>query len=1292
MAARWPDALPQAPLISAYDESPPDTALRTQMDAGPAKTRQRFTGGVRPVTWGMVLGVTETEILDEFYTQAVFGGTASFVLIDPRTKIEKSWRFTGPPKYTALSGDMFSVKCQMEMMPGSAFTPGGTVANVVPPGGTTGQRLTKASNNDYDTYWADSNVDPAQLPNKVKSGPAAGTNAALPTYRSLVKLDLPSDVAYLDVAQSFTFGMKQTFGHTLTTAGLNIAKINGSPSAPVDGDFWYDGNNAKLLVRENGVTYNIVNAGENPNPGPGQYYGTDSGGTKGYYTLPSLGTGGATQWLMYFGRSKAPTDLPTNGLVPQNWDAPTFPPINYQFLVGQGMDYMPADTTNPLWGHGYVYVGTTNSSTGWSDIGLVTGPVGPPGPTGAQGLVGPQGFPGPQGPQGNQGSQGIDGPQGVQGLQGVDGDQGIQGPQGPQGVAGDDATAITLIGNFGNSKTPADLPTSGLIPINWDATGSPSVAHQMVVGEALQYSLSASSDPHYNHLYTYVSTAENPSGWIDSGALAGAIGPQGPQGPQGNQGAAGTAGPQGVQGLQGDPGVGVPAGGNPGQYLYKNSIADYDTSWSTLEFPPPGGGANQVLGKASPSDFDYAWIGPMLPLAGGVLTGNLSAPRLIVTGAAATQRAIEFDTTGLGSRWQILAESTAESGANAGSNLLIGRYSDTGAFIDIPFRITRSTGQITISLPAGAGLTNFPRIDGPAGINRGLLGTTNGVNRWQITLGNAAAESTGNVGSDFQIARYSDTGTFIDSPLSINRATGAVTIGTSGGVNLALNKGTATSNNNIISQTAGLNRWVLNMATGGGESGGNVGSDFNLSRYSDAGTLIDTPLTISRAMGVVSIGPSSYVGGAPAVGASTLALNKSAAGFPSQILGTAAGVTRWSFTLGNGSAESGSNVGSDLTIGRFNDAGNFIDTPITINRANGMVSVTTGGSSGGLMISSAAATQRTLYFATAGSLRWQIMAEQTAEGGGNAGSNFAINRWSDAGGFLDAPLSINRANGQATFAQTINISSSIGASLIINTLVGNARNLAGQSGGINRWVMYLGAGGAEGGSNTGADFRIDRFSDAGTQIDSPLAITRSTGNVTIPNNLTVSGIINGFQSINLSTPTPLTRQFLFSTGGAARWQHVCNGAAESGSNAGSDFQFNAYNDAGVSLGAVFSVVRATRVVSFAVAIVNGPSDRSLKENIQPLTNSLAKVLQLQGVSFNFIGDEKPHIGLIAQDVEPIVPEVIQDYNTSIPAEKEGEFVEIKKMALDYPKLVALLIESIKELTQRVVELEAKAAA
>jgi hypothetical protein len=56
----------------------------------------------------------------------------------------------------------------------------------------------------------------------------------------------------------------------------------------------------------------------------------------------------------------------------------------------------------------------------------------------------------------------------------------------------------------------------------------------------------------------------------------------------------------------------------------------------------------------------------------------------------------------------------------------------------------------------------------------------------------------------------------------------------------------------VLLQRAGTQRWAVqkNNAT---ETGSNFGSDFIITRYSDAGGVIDNPLSISRATGLVSI-------------------------------------------------------------------------------------------------------------------------------------------------------------------------------------------------------------------------------------------------------------------------------------------------------------------------------------------------------------------------------------------------------------------------------------------------------
>lgn len=81
------------------------------------------------------------------------------------------------------------------------------------------------------------------------------------------------------------------------------------------------------------------------------------------------------------------------------------------------------------------------------------------------------------------------------------------------------------------------------------------------------------------------------------------------------------------------------------------------------------------------------------------------------------------------------------------------------------------------------------------------------------------------------------------------------------------------------------------------------------------------------------------------------------------------------------------------------------------------------------------------------------------------------------------------------------------------------------------------------------------------------------------------------------------------------------------------------------------------------------SDIRIKENVQVIENALEKVKALQGIKYNLIHEDdtthKKHIGLLAQDVEKVIPEAI---------ETDGD---IKTVA--YNNLIGLLIQAIKEL-------------
>lgn len=273
-----------------------------------------------------------------------------------------------------------------------------------------------------------------------------------------------------------------------------------------------------------------------------------------------VGAGGDLKIVFAFGATKTPAQLPTTGIIPANWDSQGNPATQITMANGECAIYNLGLTTAPDYNDVYSYSKPQGSTGSWINIGPVEGPqgqVGPAGPAGAQGVQGPKGADGAAGATGPQGPAGNDGPQGIAGPIGP------AGATGPQGPAGEPAV---LVGSFGASKTPADLPPNGFIPANWDSPGNPATDEQLTVGQALVYSDCPPSTPLYGHVFSYVGTGFDANGWIDCGDIvgpAGATGPAGPQGPAGNNGsdgATGATGPVGPAGPAGDTGPQGPQG------------------------------------------------------------------------------------------------------------------------------------------------------------------------------------------------------------------------------------------------------------------------------------------------------------------------------------------------------------------------------------------------------------------------------------------------------------------------------------------------------------------------------------------------------------------------------------------------------------------------------------------------------------------------------------------------------------------------------------------------------------
>ena len=87
---------------------------------------------------------------------------------------------------------------------------------------------------------------------------------------------------------------------------------------------------------------------------------------------------------------------------------------------------------------------------------------------------------------------------------------------------------------------------------------------------------------------------------------------------------------------------------------------------------------------------------------------------------------------------------------------------------------------------------------------------------------------------------------------------------------------------------------------------------------------------------------------------------------------------------------------------------------------------------------------------------------------------------------------------------------------------------------------------------------------------------------------------------------------------------------------------------------------------------NSTSDINLKENIATVDNALDITSQLRGVRFEWKKDHKPSYGVIAQELEKILPELVTDTDPK---------------TVNYNGIIGVLIEAIKELKNEIEELK-----
>jgi hypothetical protein len=109
-------------------------------------------------------------------------------------------------------------------------------------------------------------------------------------------------------------------------------------------------------------------------------------------------------------------------------------------------------------------------------------------------------------------------------------------------------------------------------------------------------------------------------------------------------------------------------------------------------------------------------------------------------------------------------------------------------------------------------------------------------------------------------------------------------------------------------------------------------------------------------------------------------------------------------------------------------------------------------------------------------------------------------------------------------------------------------------------------------------------------------------------------------------------------------------------------------------------------VSSASGWAAGTSDIRLKENVQPIRYGLDTIMALRPIQFDWIAEKRHDIGFSAQEVEEIIPEIVEVWEADPDVEGQIDTYAMRKDAL-----TVILVRAVQELTARLEAIEGASA-
>lgn len=195
-------------------------------------------------------------------------------------------------------------------------------------------------------------------------------------------------------------------------------------------------------------------------------------------------------------------------------------------------------------------------------------------------------------------------------------------------------------------------------------------------------------------------------------------------------------------------------------------------------------------------------------------------------------------------------------------------------------------------------------------------------------------------------------------------------------------------------------------------------------------------------------------------------------------------------------------------------------------------------------------------------------------------------------------------------------------------------------------------------SNAGL-FRIQTVNDAKNTFTERFRIDHATGNVTLN--------AGGTYRLDINAPTATSAKI-----------SCDNTPMEIGTHDNHDLKFITNNTEDMRLETDGDLHVDGNVIAYSTTI----SDIRLKKDIAPIEDAVTKVQQLNGCTFTYLKDDRKSAGLIAQDVEKVLPSAVIDDEAVFHGE-EGETYK----TVQYDQLIGLLVEAVKELKAEIEELK-----